>query len=254
MSKALPQVKILGQPVNLSSDYLAWIEDRLERGIGTHVITMNAEIVMQANQNPVLAEILQQADLITADGAGIVLALSWHGIPQTKCAGVELGEALLRLANNNGDRYPVFFYGGKPEIVTKAAQNWQNELPNLRIVGVENGYLSPQEREELKQKLLATQPKIILVAMGVPRQEIWIRDHRHLCPDALWVGVGGSFDVWSGAKKRAPKIYQKLNLEWLYRFAQEPSRWKRMLALPQFALLALLERLTAGKSRDRLSN
>jgi N-acetylglucosaminyldiphosphoundecaprenol N-acetyl-beta-D-mannosaminyltransferase len=248
VSTELPQVKILGQPVNLSSNYLRWIADRLERGLGTHVITMNAEIVMQANQNPILADILQQADLITADGSGIVLALSWYGIKQTKCAGVELGEALLRLANDHGDRYPVFFYGGKPEIVTKAAHNWQEKLPNLKIVGVENGYLGTQEQADLEAKLLATQPRIILVALGVPRQEIWIRDHRHLCPDATWVGVGGSFDVWSGVKKRAPKLFQHLNLEWLYRFAQEPSRWRRMLALPEFAILALMERLRSKSS------
>jgi N-acetylglucosaminyldiphosphoundecaprenol N-acetyl-beta-D-mannosaminyltransferase len=240
----LKQFKILGQPVHLSSNYLQWVEEHLERGIGTHVITMNAEIVMQANQNPTLAQIIKEADLVTADGAGIVLALSWYGIKQTKCAGVELGEALLKLANNHSDRYSVFFYGGKPEIVTKAAENWQQKLPNLNIVGVEHGYLNDLEKEELDRKLSAKQPKIILVALGVPRQEIWIREHRHLCPNAIWVGVGGSFDVWSGLKKRAPKLYQNLNLEWLYRFAQEPSRWRRMLALPHFAILALSERFT----------
>jgi N-acetylglucosaminyldiphosphoundecaprenol N-acetyl-beta-D-mannosaminyltransferase len=85
--------------------------------------------------------------------------------------------------------------------------------------------------------------------LGIPRQEQWICQHRHLCPHSIWVGVGGSFDVWSGTKRRAPKIWQQLNLEWLYRLGQEPSRWRRMLALPQFMWLAMVERLSISKHK-----
>jgi N-acetylglucosaminyldiphosphoundecaprenol N-acetyl-beta-D-mannosaminyltransferase len=237
----LAQFKILGQPVHLSPNYLEWMQTRLEQGIGTHVVTMNAEIVMQANQNRELAEIIQGADLVTADGAGITLALKLHGIDQTKCAGIELGETLLTLAAQKG--YRVLLYGAKPEIVARAADGWQNRLPNLQIVGAYHGYLNPEEQVQLDRVLMESQPQIILVAMGVPRQDLWIRDRRHLCPDAIWVGVGGSFDVWSGTKKRAPALWQKLNLEWLYRLLQEPSRWQRILSLPQFALYALAEKL-----------
>jgi N-acetylglucosaminyldiphosphoundecaprenol N-acetyl-beta-D-mannosaminyltransferase len=123
-------------------------------------------------------------------------------------------------------------------------------LPDLNIVGIQHGYIDREAQAQLERELVATQPKIILVAMGVPRQEIWIRDHFHLCPEAIWVGVGGSFDVWSGAKKRAPQLIRNLNLEWCYRVAQEPSRWQRALALPQFAMLAVGEKIW---SKNRLA-
>ncbi len=244
---ALPQFKILGQPVHLNPDYIQWLVNRLDRGIGTHVVTMNGEIIMQANQQPELAAIIQQADLVTPDGAGVIFALKLHGINQIRCAGIELGEALLKLASTQEHNYPVFLYGGKPGIVDRAAQNWQTKLPNLKIVGIQHGYINTTEQAELDRQLIATQPKIILVALGVPRQELWIRDHFQLCPGAIWVGVGGSFDVWSGIKKRAPQVFRNLNLEWLYRFAQEPTRWRRMLTLPHFAILALKERILGGK-------
>ena len=252
-STRLPQFKILGQPVHLCPDYIGWLVARLEQGIGTHVVTMNAEIVIQANHDPELASIIEQAGLVTPDGAGIIMALKLHQITQTRCAGIELGQKLLRLASQPEYNYPVFFYGGKPEIVKLAAQTWQTELPNLNIVGIEDGYIDRAGQARLREQLQQNQPKIILVALGVPRQELWIRDNFDLCPGAIWVGVGGSFDVWSGVKARAPQIFRTLNLEWLYRIAQEPSRWQRALALPQFALLAIGERIK-GKNKSYLTN
>ena len=247
-STPLPRFKILGQPVHLAADYLPWLQDRLDRGIGTHVVTMNAEIAIYAGDDSELSTIVHNADLVTPDGSGIVMALRLHGIDQTRCAGIELGENLLRLAGKPESQYPVFFYGGKPEIVKAAAQKWQTELPDLQIVGIEDGYINAQAQAELLAQIKLTQPKIILVALGMPRQEIWIRDNFHLCPSAIWVGVGGSFDVWSGVKNRAPQIVRSLNLEWMYRIAQEPSRWRRGLALPKFAVLAVVERIL-GKNR-----
>jgi N-acetylglucosaminyldiphosphoundecaprenol N-acetyl-beta-D-mannosaminyltransferase len=239
----LSEYQILGQPVNLSADYWGWLVDRLDRGINTHVVTMNAEMVMQANQNPELARTLQQADLIAADGAGIVLALKFHGINQQRCAGIDLGEKLLELAGERGVACSVALYGGKPEVLPKAVAFWQNKFPGLSIVAQADGYISESAQQELIAQIQQQQPKIIMVALGIPRQEVWIAQNRHICPQAIWIGIGGSFDVWSGTKKRAPKIFQKLNLEWLYRLGQEPSRWRRMLALPRFMLLAVEERL-----------
>ena len=242
-STPLPQFKILGQPVHLATDYSSWLIDRLQQGIGTHVVTMNAEIVIQASHDLELAKIISNAELVTPDGSGIIMALRLHGIEQPRYAGIDLGEDLLRLAAKPEHNYSVFFYGGKPEIVDRAAQKWQTELPNLDIVGIEHGYIDSQQQTQLLDQIQTTQPKIILVALGMPRQEIWIRDNFHLCPQAIWIGVGGSFDVWSGAKNRAPQYMRNLDLEWMYRIAQEPSRWRRALALPQFAVLAVAERI-----------
>jgi N-acetylglucosaminyldiphosphoundecaprenol N-acetyl-beta-D-mannosaminyltransferase len=240
-AEPLQKFCILGQPVNLSSDYLGWLIDRLDRGISTHAVTMNSEMVMQAKHHPQLAEILQGAELVAADGAGVTLALKLHGIDQQRCAGIDLGEELLQAASNRGASCPVAFYGGKPEVLRQAVTFWQQQLPGLSIVVQQHGYSSADEQQDLLADLKLYQPKIILVALGIPRQEIWINQHRHLCPHSIWVGVGGSFDVWSGTKQRAPRVMQELNLEWLYRFAQEPSRWRRMLALPSFAHLAIQE-------------
>jgi N-acetylglucosaminyldiphosphoundecaprenol N-acetyl-beta-D-mannosaminyltransferase len=247
-SASLPQFPILGQPVHLSSDYVSWLIDRLQHGIGTHVVTMNAEIVIYANRDPELSTIIHHADLVTPDGSGIIMALKLHGVVQPRYAGIDLGEDLLRWAGNQERDYPVFFYGGKPQIVQQAAQKWQTELPNLKIAGVEHGYLDAEAKSKLLHQIQIAQPKIILVALGMPRQEIWIRDNFHLCPQAIWIGVGGSFDVWSGVKNRAPQYIRNLDLEWLYRILQEPSRWRRALALPQFALLAIAERI---RSKDK---
>ncbi len=198
---------------------------------------------MQANQNPELAKILQQADLIAADGAGIVLALKFYGINQQRCAGIDLAAQLLELAGERGSACPVALYGGRPEVLPKAVAFWQRKFPGLLIVAQADGYISELAQQELIAQIQQQQPKIIMVALGIPRQEVWIAQNRQICPQAVWIGIGGSFDVWSGTKKRAPKIFQKLNLEWLYRLGQEPSRWRRMLALPQFLLLAVRERL-----------
>ena len=156
-STRLPQFKILGQPVHLCPDYIGWLVARLEQGIGTHVVTMNAEIVIQANHDPELASIIEQAGLVTPDGAGIIMALKLHQIAQTRCAGIELGQKLLRLASQPECNYPVFFYGGKPEIVKLAAQYWQTELPNLNIVGIEDGYIDKAGQARLRAQLQQTQ-------------------------------------------------------------------------------------------------
>ncbi len=247
-STPLPQFKILDRPVHLATEYVPWLVDRLLRGIGTRVVTMNAEIVIQASHDLELATIIDEADLVTPDGSGIIMALRLHGIEQPRYAGIDLGEDLLRLAAEPEYNYPVFFYGGKPPIVKQAAQRWQTKLPNLNIVGIEHGYLDTEQQAKLLHQIKIAQPKIILVALGVPRQEIWIRDNFHLCPQAVWIGVGGSFDVWSGVKNRAPQYIRNLDLEWLYRIVQEPSRWRRALALPKFAVLAIAQRIRSVRS------
>jgi N-acetylglucosaminyldiphosphoundecaprenol N-acetyl-beta-D-mannosaminyltransferase len=243
VSVNLQQFSILGQPIHLCTDYWTWLLDRADRGIGTHVVTMNAEMVMQARHSPDLAQILQRADLIAADGAGIVMALQLHGLRQQRCAGIDLGAMLLDWAGSRGGDCPVALYGGRPEVLTRAVAYWQQRQPQLHIVANRDGYINAAQQLSFLDELVALQPRLVLVALGIPRQEQWISQNRHRLPHTTFVGVGGSFDVWSGTKKRAPQVWQKLNLEWLYRLGQEPSRWRRMLALPQFLGLAVAERL-----------
>jgi N-acetylglucosaminyldiphosphoundecaprenol N-acetyl-beta-D-mannosaminyltransferase len=246
----------LGLPVHLLDDYPSWLVSRARQHQGCHVVTLNAEMSMQAEQSARLNSIIHQAELVIPDGAGIVLYLRLYGHRMQRCPGIELAEALLqefgrfsyRNAMPDGRLSPmrshalgsVFFFGGQPRVAQKAAEIWQRRLPGLEIAGTQDGYLSPETEREFCQTLKQLQPSLILVGLGVPRQEYWIAEHRHLCPNAIWIGIGGSFDIWSGTKTRAPSWLRNNHLEWVYRLYREPWRWRRMLALPKFAWKALV--------------
>lgn len=241
MSEAPKPFSVLGLPVHLINDYPGWLRSRLHGGQGTHVVTLNAEMTMQAERQTALAQIIQQAELVIPDGAGIVFYLRLQGKRIKRCPGIELAESLLQSGRGSTR---VFFFGGAPGVAESAAAIWQQRVPSLKVAGTQHGYLSSQEEEELRQTLTQLQPQVILVGLGVPRQELWIAQNRFLCPRAIWIGVGGSFDIWAGVKSRAPAWLADNHLEWLYRLSQEPWRWRRMLALPKFAWKALIYRLT----------
>ncbi len=236
---------VLGQPVHLMADYPDWLLECLKLGMGVHVVTLNAEMTMQAEQNPNLSQAISQAELVIPDGAGVVLYLRFLlGQSINRCPGIELSEILLQRLGQNNSKAKIFFYGASPGVAATSAEYWQKKCPSLNIVGTHSGFHTNEELEKLKQTLQQLQPQIIFVGLGVPRQELWISQNRHLCPQAIWIGVGGSFDIWSGNKTRAPKWLGNNNLEWLYRLYQEPWRWRRMLALPKFALKAVVYRFT----------
>ena len=236
MSKPLKSCSVLGLPVHVMANYPNWLLERISLGKGTHVVTLNAEMTMQAERNKSLADVISNAELVIPDGAGVVLYLQLFLQQDVqRVPGIELSEALLRFLGESGSNAKVFFYGGGNGVAQKAAQYWQSQAPGLKLAGIHSGYHSKVEEEQLKQTLAEIQPEVILVGLGVPRQEAWIAQNRHLCPNAIWIGVGGSFDIWSGTKTRAPAWLGNNNLEWLYRLYQEPWRWRRMLALPEFA-------------------
>jgi N-acetylglucosaminyldiphosphoundecaprenol N-acetyl-beta-D-mannosaminyltransferase len=237
MSNVSNQLSVLGLPVHLMDDYGDWIAARMQQNIGGHVVTLNAEMTMQAETHPALGKVIRQAELVIPDGAGVVLYLRLQGQKVKRCPGIELAEKAIALSRQG--QHSLFFFGGKPEVTAAAARNLQQRYPGISIGGMQHGYVSQEEEAQLLQTLEETQPALILVGLGVPRQELWIAQHRHLCPNALWIGVGGSFDVWSGLKSRAPAWVGDNHLEWAYRLYQEPWRWRRMMALPKFALRAL---------------
>jgi N-acetylglucosaminyldiphosphoundecaprenol N-acetyl-beta-D-mannosaminyltransferase len=242
---------VFGLPVHLLNDYPDWLLQQLHQQNGVHVVTLNAEMSMQAEHNQTLADVIRQAELVIPDGAGIVFYLWLQGKKTQRCPGIELAETLLRrsvaatvsqtaTSSDPSQPYSIFFYGGSPGVSQTAAEVWQRRLPGLAIAGTQHGYLSTEEQASLRQTLKTLHPDIILVGLGVPRQELWIAENRHLCPNAIWIGVGGSFDIWAGTKTRAPQWLRNNSLEWIYRLYQEPWRWRRMLALPKFAWRALI--------------
>lgn len=224
---------VLNLNVHLHDDYCQWLLSRLVSGIGTHIVTLNAEMTMMAQEDDVLASAIEQADLVIPDGAGIILYLRLRGVKHERCPGIELAASLLERLGQTSFADSVCFYGAKPGVAANAALNWQQKVPSLSIF-TQNGYIAGEDETSWKQKLQTRQPRVILVGLGVPKQELWIQHNRHLCPNSIWIGVGGSFDIWAGQKTRAPTWLRNNNLEWTYRLYQEPWRWRRMLYLPRF--------------------
>ncbi len=241
MVEAPKKFSILGLPVHLLDDYTSWLQSRLKDKKGVHVVTLNSEMAMLSEQNRSLAKIINQAELVIPDGAGVIFYLRLRGKRQRRCPGIELAASLLDKGGKLGNSSPVLFYGGSPGVAEAAAKVWRERVPGISIITA-HGYLSEPEKKELQKTIEEKQPGLIFVGLGVPRQEFWISKNRFLCPQAIWIGVGGSFDIWSGRKSRAPVWLRNNSLEWLYRLYQEPWRWRRMLVLPQFALRAVLGR------------
>ncbi len=242
--KSPEPARVMDLPIHLCDDYPGWLLHLLEERQGAHVVTLNAEMTMQARENPALAEVIRQADLVIPDGSGVVLYLQWQGYQIQRFPGIELAQTLLyripEFSSSEEVSKGVFFYGGQPGVAEEAAKMWQQHCPDLEIVA-QHGYLSEAEQKALLSTLEEKQPYLIYVGLGVPRQELWIAQHRWICPESIWIGVGGSFDIWAGRKDRAPVWLRDRHLEWVYRLYQEPSRWRRMLALPRFAWLSLTQ-------------
>lgn len=236
---SLKTFPILSLYVHLLDDYKNWLLDRLNQGLGTHVVTLNAEMTMMAEENTALSQAIKAADLVIPDGAGIIIYMGLRGLKHQRCPGIELAASLIEQIGQSAAPESICFFGGTPETASKATQAWQDKFPNLPIL-TQHGYISGDAEIEWKQTLEAKQPQIIFVGIGVPRQELWIHENRTLCPNSIWIGVGGSFDIWAGSKSRAPEWLRNNNLEWSYRLYQEPWRWRRMLSLPKFLWRSLL--------------
>lgn len=202
------------------------------------VVTINPEMILSARRNADFAEIINRAELVIPDGIGVQLGLKILGHNVRRIAGIEFGRKLIdKFASQ-----PTAFVGAKPEIIQKAVENLKKEVPNLNAVYVQDGYFKDDDR--VLDELTAANPKLVLVALGSPKQEIFISKAKNLLPNALFIGLGGSFDVWSGVVERAPEIWQKLGLEWLYRTVKEPKRFKRIFpTLPLFVLKVFKEKV-----------
>jgi N-acetylglucosaminyldiphosphoundecaprenol N-acetyl-beta-D-mannosaminyltransferase len=240
--QSVEKFSVLDLPVHLHDNYRGWLEQRLVQQQGTHVVTLNAEMAIQAQKNPQLASVVRNAEVVVPDGAGVVLYARSQGKKVDRCPGIELAESLIHVAAQQGWR--IFLIGGGEGIAQSVAELWQSQFPGLAITGVHSGYFDRVQEEIILSELRTIQPDLILVGLGVPRQEFWIQSQRALCPHATWIGVGGSFDIWSGAKTRAPEWLRENHLEWVYRLYQEPWRWRRMLALPYFVWCVTLQSLS----------
>ena len=202
----------------------------------SQVITINPEMFQTADNDSSFASIVREAEMVIPDGIGIKIGLKLTGKNVARIPGIDFAKKLLKEAALSN--IPVAIIGSKEEVITKAIENLQNEISGLNIVYYHNGYFDNDE--EIYSELKNHSPKLILIAMGSPRQEKFIYEAKKKLNPALMVGIGGSLDVWSGFVKRAPKIYQILGLEWLYRTITQPSRFKRIFpTLPLFLIREL---------------
>ena len=222
---------VLGVPVDACRDVRAAAVG-LHAGGGGRIVTLNAEMTMAARANPELGQAIATADLVIPDGAGVVWALSRQGVNVVKSAGIELAWTLLRYAAAH--EWRVALVGSAPAVMEALRQDLPQRLPGLNLVMAVDGYHPAESWPGLEADLRDLKPDLVLIALGVPRQETWSQRVSQGAA-GIWMGVGGSFDVWAGVKRRAPAWMCRWQIEWLYRLLQEPTRWRRMLSLPAFA-------------------
>ena len=219
----------------------AWHERRF-----LHVVTANAEMLYRCRQDQALQGIIRNAGLVTADGAGVVLAsrILKCAAPQ-RVAGFDLMLACLQEAARAS--LPIYFLGSRQDVLEQASANARENFPGINIAGCHHGFFPAEEEEAILEEICRLQPALLLVALGVPKQEKWIARYRKRLPPCVVIGVGGSFDVLAGKARRAPFWMQRAGLEWFYRLLKEPSRLGRTAALPLFLLAVFYQAVRGTK-------
>ena len=189
------------------------------------IVTANPETMMKSETDKELNKLLNDKDtILVPDGIGVVKASKMIGYDvKERIAGIDIANTLLDYGNEL--KKSIYLFGSKQEVIDSMKEVLKEKYPNLKLVGSSNGYI--QDKDKIFEDMSKLKPDIVLVALGIPLQEKLIYKHLSLFDKGIFVGVGGSFDVISGHKKRAPKIFIKLNLEWLYRIICEPKRLKR---------------------------
>ncbi len=205
----------------------------------SQVVTINPEMFEEAKKNSEFKRIIDEAEMIVPDGIGVKLALKLKGKNVERIAGIDFARAILHICAENKKK--VAIVGAKEEVIVKAVENLRNEIQGLNIAYYHNGYFN--DNNLIYDELKNIDANLILVALGSPKQEYFIYNAKKILPPCLMIGIGGSLDVWSGMVKRAPRIYQKLGLEWLYRTVTQPERFKRIFpTLPLFLLKSITYR------------
>lgn len=205
-----------------------------------YVVTPNPEIVLEAGKNKNLRRAVNKADLVLADGIGVIYASKILGTPiDRKIPGIDFASALM--ARMSDGHMSVFLLGAKPGVAEAAAYNLSEKYPGLVIAGTNDGYF--EDNGAVIDKINDAQPDFLMVCLGFPKQELWMMNNAEKLKVGLMAGLGGSLDVFAGVVERAPKKWQDMGLEWLYRLIKEPKRITRMIKLPLILIKAAYKRL-----------
>lgn len=214
------------------------LQSRIEAEKRTFVVTGNPEIVMQSLQDKDYENDIRKANYITADGIGIVKASKLRGNPlPERVSGYDIMLDLFSLSQKKN--YKVFLLGATEPVLQATVERVRKLYPGINITGQRNGYFDWQD-PSVVQDIKKADADMVFVALGCPLQEKWISQHIDSFDKGVFMGIGGGFDVLAGKVKRAPENWQKMNLEWFYRLVKQPSRWRRMKYLPQFAFIVIL--------------
>lgn len=228
-STVTSRISLLGVPIDAvtAKDAVWLLRGMLDSDRAHHVMTPNNEMLVEASKNPLFKNLLNRSALNLPDSQGLLFAarLTGQRLPE-RVTGVDTVTALCEQLD---ERHPVFLLGAGEGIAEKASDHLQAKNPRLKIVGTFSGNPRPEYSEEIVRAINAAQPSLLLVAFGAPAQDVWIDEYLpKLRSVRVAMGVGGTLDFLAGVKKRAPVFFQKFGLEWLYRFVQEPSRYRRM--------------------------
>jgi len=239
----------------------AWIQERralsaapsgFPCSAARQICTINPEFIMTARRDARFADVLRRADLCVPDGVGVVWAARLLGAPVTER--VTGSDGIYRIcARAAQEGWRVYLLGAAPGVAERTAHRLQQHYSGLLVAGTHSGSPDDADWPDIQRRVRASRADVLLVAFGHPRQEFWINGHRAELPVAVALGVGGAFDFVAGVTQRAPQWMQRLGLEWLHRLIQQPWRWRRMTALPQFVVLVVHQFVKAqiAKWRDR---
>ena len=223
------------------------MDEAVEKGLelmrerrAAYVVTPNPEIVMLCREDAEAAGAVDCADMVIADGIGVIKGAKILGTPlKEKLPGIDFTSRIMESIAPEGGS--VFLLGAKPGVAEKAGESLSAKYPGLVIAGCCDGYF--QDDGPVIEKINAAQPDLLLVCLGAPKQEKWMHKNGGRLDVGLMIGAGGSMDVFAGTAERAPERWQRAGLEWLYRLLKEPRRIGRMMKLPKFLILVIFKKL-----------
>lgn len=217
----------------------------------THIISGNPEVLTNAMQNEILfSNFTSEESMIIPDGIGVVISSKIVKQPvKEKIAGIEVMEDILKYCEKNSKK--VYLLGSEQQVLIKCSENIQKKYRKLEICGKHNGFFDLNNCQHIIEDINQQKPYVIFVAMGSPRQELFISKYMNKIDASIFMGVGGSFDIYAEKLKRAPKWMIKLGLEWLYRVYKEPFRIKRLDVIPKFILKVFVNKYIIKKDNRR---
>ncbi len=247
----MEKIRIFGVEIQNTTleDVILKLREYLDGDSLKVIYTPNTEIVMAAKEDKNLKSLINRGDLIIPDGIGLIYGSRLRKKPlKERVTGFDTSMKLLEIANENS--YSIYLLGGKDGIAKGAADRINQDYPNIKIAGFHHGYFKGShlglkgeaEEEKIIEEINQSNPDIIFVGFGFPKQELWIDANKDKIKGRIIIGNGGVMDILAGNAKRAPEIFIKLGLEWFYRLIQDPSRIKRQMALPKFLIHVILDK------------